>query len=73
MLMLRCKCIYFQMVVKKYRINYDSNVAKKLKYMIDIHQNKTDLEKKHLNKQMVKSLKGMSMYIYKKYQMVSHA
>ena len=32
--------------------------------MIDIHQNKTDLEKKHLNKQMVKSLKGMSMYIY---------
>ena len=41
--------------------------------MIDIHQNKTDLEKKHLNKQMVKSLKGMSMYIYKKYQMVSHA
>ena len=34
--------------------------------MIDIHQNKTDLEKKHLNKQMVKSLNGMrNVYIYK--------
>ena len=33
--------------------------------MIDIHQNKTDLEKKHLNKQMVKSLKGIrNVYIY---------
>ena len=56
---------------KMSRINNHNNVAQKLKYTTDIHGNKIELEKKHLNKQMVQSLKGLkNVYVL---NMSSHA
>ena len=60
MLILRCQCLDFKMASKICRINNHNDVAQKLKEMTDIHRNKIELEKKHLNKQIVQSMQGLT-------------
>ena len=65
MLKLRCQCIGFHMAFKMCHIKNHNNPAQKLKQMTDIHQNKIELDKNHLNKQMVESLQVLrNVYIY---------
>ena len=47
------------MVFKMCCISNHNNVAQNLKEITDIHPNKIESEKKHLDKQTVKSLKGL--------------
>ena len=56
------------MVFKMCCIIDHNDVALKLKEMTDSHRNKIELEKKHLNKQMVQSMQGLRK-IYIKYRM----
>ena len=65
MLIQRCQCVDFQIAFKVCRTNNHKNVSQKLKETTDIHQNKIELEKIHLNKQMIQNLQGLiNAYIF---------
>ena len=61
----RCQCVDFQIAFKVFRTNNHNNVSQKLKETTDIHQNKIELEKIHLNKQMIQNLQRLiNVYIF---------
>ena len=65
MLILRCRCIDFQMAFKMCHTNSPNAVPQKLEQIADTPQNKMELDKKHLNKQIIQSLQVLrNSYIY---------